>query len=92
MSRPSLTSALNLSIPLDPLPKSFWLWGTHAPSLWAETKPGIYSGMPHATLEESYLIMASNDCFSFPPSSLVSLFPETAIGEWRFHILKVFQY
>jgi hypothetical protein len=72
MSRPSLTSALNLSIPLDPLPKSFWLWGTHAPSLWAETKPGIYSGMPHATLEESYLIMASNDCFSFPPSSLVN--------------------
>jgi hypothetical protein len=21
----------------------FWLWGTHAPSLWAETKPRVYS-------------------------------------------------
>jgi hypothetical protein len=67
MSRPSLISALNLlSVPLAPLPKSFWLWGAHAPSLWSETKSGIYSGMPYATLAESYLIMAS-DCFSFPP-------------------------
>jgi hypothetical protein len=56
-----------LSVPLAPLPKSFWLWGAHAPSLWAETKPGIYSGMHHATLGESYLIMASDNCFSFPP-------------------------
>jgi hypothetical protein len=54
MSRPSLTSTLSLlSVPLAPLPKSFWLWGAHAPSLWTETKPGIYSGMPHAMLGES---------------------------------------
>jgi hypothetical protein len=40
MSRPSLTFALNLlSLPLALLPKSFWLWGAHAPSLWAETSP-----------------------------------------------------
>jgi hypothetical protein len=69
MSRPSRASTLNLlSVPLTPLPKSFWLWGAHAPSLWAETKPRVYSDMPHATLGESYLIMASADCFSFPSS------------------------
>jgi hypothetical protein len=33
MSRPSLTSALNLSVPLDPLPKSFWLQRPQPPSL-----------------------------------------------------------
>jgi hypothetical protein len=89
MSSPSLTSTLNLlSVPLASLPKSFWLWGAHAPSLWVETKPRIYSGMPHATLRESYLIMASDNCFSFPLSCLMSLFPETAIGEWRFHVAK----
>jgi hypothetical protein len=80
MSRPSLTSILNLlSVPLAPLPKSFWLWRAHALSLWAETKPGIYLGMSHATLGESYLIMVSDNRFSFPPSCLMSLFPETVI-------------
>jgi hypothetical protein len=62
----------------------FWLWGVLAPSLWAETKPGIYSGTPHAVLAESCLIMASSDCFSFLPC-LMSLFPETVTKEWRFH-------
>jgi hypothetical protein len=57
----------------------------HAPSLWAETKLGVYSGMPHATLGESYLIMASDDCFSFPPC-LMPLLPETVTREWRFHV------
>jgi hypothetical protein len=72
-------------------PCQFWLQGdsisgrAHAPSLWAETKPGVYSGTPRATLWESCLIMASDDCFS-SPSHLMSLFPETAIREWRFHV------
>jgi hypothetical protein len=37
--------------------------------LWAQTKPGVYLGMPHATLGESWLVMASDDCFFFPPLS-----------------------
>jgi hypothetical protein len=41
----------------------------HASSLWAETKPGVYSGMSHAMLRESCLIMASDDCFSSPLSN-----------------------
>jgi hypothetical protein len=89
MCKPFLISALSLlSVSLAPLPKSFWLWGAHAPSLWAEIKPGIYSGMSHVTLGESCLIMASEDCFPFPPSYLMSLFLETAIGEWRFNVAK----
>jgi hypothetical protein len=40
MSKPPLISTLSLlSAPFAPLPKSFWLWGAHAPSLWAKTKP-----------------------------------------------------
>jgi hypothetical protein len=57
----------------------------HAPSLWTETKPGIYLGTPHATLAESCLITASDDCFSFP-SCLMPLFPETMTRQWRFHV------
>jgi hypothetical protein len=30
-------------------------------------KPRIFSGTPHATLVESCLIMASDDCFCSPP-------------------------
>jgi hypothetical protein len=56
----------------------------HAPFLWAETKPWIYLGTPHATLVESCLTMASDNCFS-PPPHLMSLFPETVTREWRFH-------
>jgi hypothetical protein len=41
--------------------------------------------MPHATLGESCLIMASDDCFSFPPC-LMPLFPETATREYKFHV------
>jgi hypothetical protein len=55
-----------------------------APSLWAETKPGVYLGMSRATLRDSCLIMASNDCFSSPPCLM--LFPKTVTGEWRFHV------
>jgi hypothetical protein len=58
----------------------------HAPSLWAESKPGVYSGMAHATLGESCLIMASDDCFSSPRLHLMPLFPETATGEWSIHV------
>jgi hypothetical protein len=46
--------------------------GAHASSLWAETKSGIYSGMPHAMLGESWLAMAPDDCFSFPLSNAPS--------------------
>jgi hypothetical protein len=42
--------------------------------------------MPHATLGESCLIMASDNCFSFPRSHLMPLFPETVTEEWRFHV------
>jgi hypothetical protein len=42
------------------------------------TKPSLYTFC-------SYLIIASDDCFSFPLSCLMCLFPETATGEWRFH-------
>jgi hypothetical protein len=59
--------------------RRFWLWGDHAPSLWAETKPGVYSGMPHATLGESSLFMASDDCFLS-----LRLMPPSATSEWRF--------
>jgi hypothetical protein len=58
----------------------------HAPSLWVETKPGVYSGMLHATLGESCLIMASDNCFFFLPPHLMLLFPETVTREWRFHV------
>jgi hypothetical protein len=87
MSRPSLISTLRLlSAPLAPLPKSFWLWRAHAPSLWTETKPGICSGMPHAILVESCLIMASHNCFSF----LFFLRQQPESG--GFMLLKMFQY
>jgi hypothetical protein len=43
-----------------------------------------FSGTTHATLADSCLIMASDNCFSFP-SHLMPLFPGTVTGEWRFH-------
>jgi hypothetical protein len=44
----------------------------------------LYSGTLHVTLVESCLIMASDDCFSSHPLHLMSVFPETETGEWRF--------
>jgi hypothetical protein len=60
--------------------RQFQLWGAHVPSLWAETKPGVYLGM-HATLGKSSLIMSSETA-SLPPP--MPLFPEIVTREWRF--------
>jgi hypothetical protein len=38
-----------------------------APSLRAETEPGVYCGVPYATLEESYLVLAPGNLLFLPP-------------------------
>jgi hypothetical protein len=38
-----------------------------APTLQAETKPRVYSGMPYATLEETWLILAPGNLCLLPP-------------------------
>jgi hypothetical protein len=59
--------------------------GALAPWLQAKTKPGVYSGMPHAMLQETWLVVAPDDCLSFPPCQIPPL-PETVTWEWRFGV------
>jgi hypothetical protein len=59
--------------------------GAFAPSLWAETEPGVYLHTPYVMLEETWLILVPDD-FSSVPTCQIPLLPEAVTQEWRFYV------
>jgi hypothetical protein len=56
--------------------------GALALSLQAKTEPGVYSGSPRATLEETWLILVPDD-FSYFPTCQIPFLQEAVTWEWR---------